>query len=224
MLAEPDIILSSTTGVVFNVHREVLRAASEKILQAIDSIATQTPPGKVELPETTDVVEVILHAIYETTDRTHQVPIATLAAAVGSLDAYGLKPMVLVAPDSFLYEQLVGAASEHAFTVFALASQHNLEALAVHVSRLLLTLDIQTVPEEEVATVHPKYLNRLLSLFDYRMERLRALLSESPVPHARTASCEAEDSVRQVWIAGLSTVLWKSRPGQSQIFHWPDLA
>lgn len=231
----PDLVLLSSDSVFFYVHSSVIRSASNNNLcgfltsnssknpQAADQPTMKCPDGAmssdegielVMLPDQSQVLNIMLHFIYNISPAHHSPPFHIISQAVERLhDAYGVdvhrvmqgSALGLSSPhsnnvqsynqphESSLFTFLAAHAPLYPIEVYALAASIDLYSLAQNASLYLHELDICPIDGEDCAggklRLTPEMARKmggvyLMRLIGMHKRRLEAL---------RTAVCTAPE-------------------------------
>ncbi|KAK0186701.1 hypothetical protein F5146DRAFT_140257 [Armillaria mellea] len=205
----PDIQLVSSDLVLFLVHHHMLADASTNrfnaLLDSLRPVAT--------IPETSDFLNIILHAIYGLPCSQFQPNIDTLMTAVCLFPKYGLQPKRYIHPSSPLFNDIRYQMPLSPLMTYVVSSYYELEELAVITSGHLLSLDISTMSEETVEFINPVYLKRLFDLQQRRADTLKRLFAVPPNPHPATPRCDfiAQKSLTRAWSLYTTRLLWDAR-------------
>lgn len=92
---QPDVVLLSKDSVYFYVHSDLLLDASDNGFRAMLPISPShddDEPPVLNIPESSPVLNVILHAIYDMSCTHYSPPFETLVNAVDSMPIYGVNP------------------------------------------------------------------------------------------------------------------------------------
>jgi hypothetical protein len=104
--------------------------------------------------------------------------------AVGALKIYGVDPKNVVTSPAPLYDALLVHATSRPLDLFALASLHNLDDLAVATSSHLVSFSLCTINDKMAEQIGPVYLKRLFFMHLGRAEALRNMLLPPPYPNS----------------------------------------
>jgi len=176
-------------------------------------------PLILPLPEPSDVLNVVLHLLYQQ-PCTHFLPtLPTLHAVLNALHAYSIP----VLSQSFLSHSLSALLAPHAATqpiyTFALAASANLEGLAVLASRFCLRVPLSDISEPLATLMGASYLRRLMFLHLGRVEALKRTLAPPPAMHPPTTSdCDISDQKRitRAWALATAYLAWGARADMSE--------
>ena len=167
----------------------------------------------VEAPSTE--LNIVLHAIYKTSPAAHSPDIETIIRAVDRMPPWSIWPKDLLTPSNSLYELLLSYAPLRPLEIYALASYHGLEDLAINVSPYLLSYDLSTITDETAKRIGPVYLKKLMLLHINRSTDLKAILLLPPHPHPPVKTCDFEDQKKltRAWALASAYLIWDARLG-----------
>jgi hypothetical protein len=219
----PDVILLSSDSVFFYVHSHLLLGASENGFHSI----LPPPPSSnkerdtiVDAPETSTVLNIILHCIYEMSSAHYSPSFSTLTTAVNRLPFYGVRPKLRINPSTALYNILLSHAPLYPLELYTLAATHDLYELAAATSSHLLSFPLATLSDETAERIGPVYLKRLFFLHFGRSDALKRVLLSPPHPHAPTQWCDFSEQKKltRAWALASAYLAWDARPGMSLSF------
>ncbi|KAG5639006.1 hypothetical protein H0H81_007914 [Sphagnurus paluster] len=214
----PDTILISADSVFFYVHSHALLAASTNAFHAL----LPAPPCKhadpiIPLDDSSPVLNILLHAIYDISC-THYMPsFSDIAAAVARLSFYGIDSTSALAPATPLFELLLSQAPLYPIDLYTLAASLDLYDLAVAASPHLLSFSLSSLTDEMAAAIGPIYLKRLFFLHFGRTDALKRILLPPPHPHPPTDACDFSDqkTLTRAWALASAYLAWDARPDLS---------
>ncbi|TFK45869.1 hypothetical protein OE88DRAFT_1668737 [Heliocybe sulcata] len=216
--ADPaDVILSSSDGVLFYVHSQKLAACSSNRFNGCVPLSPHASAADCPIlpaTETADVLNIVLHAIYDMSFAQYSPGVECLVAAVRSLHKYGAPLKKLIAPTSPLYQRLMSVAPLNPISIYTVASQFGLEELAVASSAHLLNFRLSTLSDDMAVRMGPVYLKRLFFLHLGRIDAFKRILLPPPPPHPCTSTCDFKDQKQMVraWALAAACLAWDSRP------------
>lgn len=214
----PDAVLLSSDGVFFYVHSRLLLSCSENAFSALFSTTLSDPDRTVvNVPETSAVLNIILHAVYSISCAHYSPSFEHLCTAVRRLPFYGLRPHDYVSPLTPLYVVLLSYAQLYPIELYALAASLDLHELAVSTSSHLLSFPLFSLSDEMATAIGPVYLKRLFFLHHGRSDALRRVLLSPPLPHAPTKSCDSveQKKLTRAWALASAYLAWDARPDLS---------
>lgn len=225
--------------VLFYVHSQILRSISPQAFRRVieeyhtsNDTATVTkqvlgsiyPEGIIQVPETSAVLNVILHVLYGTSAAQHSPSFETLTTAVDRMPYYDLEPKAYITPRTPLYDHLLTYAPLFPLQLYALAGHYDLQDLAVATSSHLLSYPLANLPEEMAERMGAVYLKRLLCLHLERFNALKDILLQPPHPHPATKDCSFTDQKKltRAWALVSAYLAWDARPGMWSLwFEFP---
>jgi hypothetical protein len=155
------------------VHTHRLLAQStngfNSLLPVSPATARRDTDPILQLPESANVVNLILHAIYGLSCAHYAPDFGTLADAFGTLARYGLHASALAAPGAPLFDAALALLPAHALDVYALAGGLDLRELAVRASAHLLSLPLPSLTDATADIMGPSYLKRLFCTSPVRL-------------------------------------------------------
>lgn len=217
----PNLIVISSDKVFFYVHRHKLLDASNNafgnlLLAEGSDLAARGPSLVVPVEDTSPVINVVLHTIYDLTSEPFHPSLVVLSSAIDSMNNYGLSICNYASPNQPLYQLLLSQAPYDPINFYALAAAHNLEDLAVAISPHLLSYNLSLLTDELVARMGAIYLRRLFFLHRGRLEALKRLLLRPPEQHGPISSCDEEQQrkLTRAWALAAAQLAWDARPGK----------
>lgn len=215
----PDLVFLSIDFVFFYVHSPVLLEASENGFRSHAYPPVNGPPKDeklvVAVDETAEVLNVILHSVYNMSCAHYHPTFDTLVTAVQRFPLYGLQPKPHIAPSMPLTILLLSFAPLFPLDLYTLAAQFDLYDLAVSTSPHLLSIDLSTVTDEMAGRIGSVYLKRLFILHFERTHALKRALIPPPLPHPPTASCDftSQKALTRAWALASAYLAWDATPG-----------
>ncbi|KAK7692906.1 hypothetical protein QCA50_004542 [Cerrena zonata] len=219
----PDLIIVSSDHVHFYVHKHQVLGASENgfnfLLGPISIRQVPCTGTIITLPETSTVINVILHIIYNVSC-THYSPSAgTMVQAVDTFPKYGIPISKYAAPSTPLFSHILSLAPYSSIEMYTLAASHDLEELAIPISSHLLGYPLPEISDDIAAKMGSIYLKRLITLHLNRLESLKELLLSPPPPHvlSPTSRCSSTEQQRvtRAWALAAANLAWDARPDLS---------
>lgn len=221
----PDVALLSTNSILFLVHTSLVperfqsrSSATLAVPVSFDNGASAADVPAFQVSETSEVLNVILHTIYDMPCTTHSSSVDILNAAFDAFPRYGLTVKTCIAPSSPLFTLLLSCAPLQPLEVYALASRHDLYDLAVGVSPHLLGYPLSSLTDEMSDRIGPLYLKRLFMLHHTRLEALRRMLFAAPHPHGPVnghCSFVVQRKLSRAWTMASACVVWDAKAGES---------
>jgi hypothetical protein len=186
--SDVDIILRSSDGKEFHVHRLILSLAST-VFQAMFSLPQPTqPPSQIttiDIPESSSTLRPFLQHLYpqlppRITDLAMWEALYTLA------DKYDAEAVT-----ESLKGMLVPRFLESSpLRVYALASHWGLEEVAKVASTRTLTIDFKDFPREDAELMGGVASQQIYLLHFNRREATRTLIANHPLPSTPSDSCK----------------------------------
>lgn len=226
----PDLILMSTDSVYFYVHKAVILEASTNGFNFIlAKTPHSTPPtvstsegdslsvmSVIQTPEVSDVLNLILHVIYDLPCSHFKPSFASLADTIGGLLTYGVLIRDVITPASHIFLELMTYAPQNPLALYTLAASYKLEHLAVASSAYLLSICLSTITDEIAQRIGAVYIRRLFLLHYDRMAAFRRNLQQTPEKHPPTLSCDFSDQERltRAWSIASVYLVLNARPGE----------
>ncbi|KAH8822878.1 hypothetical protein DL96DRAFT_1619635 [Flagelloscypha sp. PMI_526] len=215
-----DVVLMSNDGVHFYVDKLRLLSSSyngfNHFLDNLQTADSQDPPI-LPVCERSEVLNVVLHAIFHMSCAAYAPSFEVLKAAVNQMPTYGLQAALYLKSSSPLFPLLLAQAPLHPDDVFALAAEHRVEELAVPASSHLLSIPLFKINDEMASRIGPVYLRRLFFMHLGRIEALKRLLKPPPYPHPPSVECDfaAQKSLSRAWTLTAAYIIWDARPDTS---------
>ena len=177
---------------------------------------TQDAEAIVPVSESSEVLNVVLHTIYNMCCSHYSPSIPTLSASIGSLKVYGIDLPLYISPSTPLFTLLLSHAPASPLEVYTLAAEHDLHEVAVSASPHLLSFSLPTLTDDIVQRIGPVYLKRLFFLHLGRSDALKRLLLPPPHPHAPTPDSDftEQKKLTRAWALASAYLAWDARPGE----------
>ncbi|KAI5892601.1 uncharacterized protein SCHCODRAFT_01181002, partial [Schizophyllum commune H4-8] len=212
----PDVVLVSTDGVYFYVNRALLASASANYFAALLPPSVRSPDGfpLAHTQDASDVLNIILHAVYDMSPARYAPPVTTLLAALDRLPAYGMLPAQHVVPPRALYAVLLAQAPLAPLAVYTAAAHYGLNDLAVAVSSHLLSFPLPALTDAQAEAMGAIYLKRLFMLHKQRVDALKGVLAQAPYPHPETEICTFADQkkIARAWQLAATYLVAEAQP------------
>jgi len=179
-----------------------------------------TPPKEDEdpfvasVPEPSDVLNVVLHTLYDLPCSHYSPSFATLSSSVTALRKYGVSVKTAVSPKSLLHAMLLSHAPTNALELYTIAAENELHDLAISTSPHLLSLSLSELTDEIAQRMGPIYLKKLFFLHLGRVDALKRLMLSPPPNHAPTPDCgfAGQGKVTRAWALAAAYLGWDARP------------
>ncbi|KAI0728037.1 hypothetical protein C8Q72DRAFT_416164 [Fomitopsis betulina] len=216
----PDLVLVSADRVLFYIHYHRILTASDNgfglLLSSALTLFLDVSPT-VMVSETSEVLNIILHTVYNISALPYCPSFETISAALDALPRYGISPKRYAAVGEPLYDLVVACAPHQPIDTYALAGAHDLSDVAVAASEHLLSFLLSTLSNELAERMGAIYLKKLFFLHLGRMDALKRVLIRPPVAHPETAECSLaqQKCVMRAWALAAAHVMWDARPNLS---------
>ncbi|TDL29985.1 hypothetical protein BD410DRAFT_48973 [Rickenella mellea] len=222
-----DCIVLSSDSVFFYVHSHRILAASEngfdKRLPVGGAHHQQQkkdendPDPIISLPQSSSVLNILLHTVYDMSCSHYSPTIDDLAAAVEAMGVYGIPLRSHITSSSPLFSTLVSHAPTSPLEVYSLAAMYDIYDLAVSASPHLLSFSLSSLTDDMARRIGPVYLKRLFFLHLGRTDALKRLLLPPPHPHAPTQNCDflEQKKLTRAWALASAYLTWDARPDMS---------
>ena len=167
--------------------------------------------------DTSDVLNIVLHAVYDMSPARYAPPVTTLLAALDRLPAYGMLPAQHVVPPRALYAVLLAQAPLAPLAVYTAAARYGLNDLAVAVSSHLLSFPLPALTDAQAEAMGAIYLKRLFMLHKQRVDALKGVLAQAPYPHPETEICTFADQkkIARAWQLAATYLVAEAQPGEN---------
>lgn len=214
----PDLVLASTDQVLFYVHHHRILCASENgfgmLLVAPLPFTPDAALPTVSVPEPADVLNIILHIVYNISAMAFGPTFETISAALDALPRYGIDPKAHASVGQPLYDLILACAPLQPIETYALAGAHDLGAAAASASAHLLSFPLPTLSDALAARMGAVYLKKLFFLHFGRMDALKRVLIKPPATHPETAECSLSQQkcLMRAWAA--AHVMWDAGPSE----------
>ena len=177
-----DLIILASDSVFFYVNSSRLLSASRNGFNSHLPIARENTDSDpiLSLPETSAVINILLHTAYDMSCGHYYPSLADLSAAVSACRVYGLPLKKYIAHGTPLYTSLLSYAPTNPIEIYALAASYDLLDLAVTTSSHLLSFQLPTLTDEVAAKIGPIYLKKLFFL---HLGRIDAVRYPEPIPN-----------------------------------------
>ncbi|KAI0365637.1 hypothetical protein BV20DRAFT_722685 [Pilatotrama ljubarskyi] len=217
----PDIVIISSDNVYFYVHQHrVLNASTNNMGGLLLFDPAAFPHGflpSLRLPESGDVLNVVLHTMYGLSCLHFHPTLETVEAALDALIKYGLPMQTHAAPYQPLHQLILSHAPYRPIETYALAGKHELDDLAVTISGHLLSFDLSRVTDDLATKMGPVYLKRLFLLHQTRLHALKEILLRPPAAHPTTPGCNPTEhgKLTRAWALATAQLVWDATPSKA---------
>ncbi|EIN09700.1 hypothetical protein PUNSTDRAFT_43997 [Punctularia strigosozonata HHB-11173 SS5] len=216
-----DVILVSRDLILFYTHSRILDSSSNRFngLHSLrrSGCGTASAPRVVSVPEDAQVLNVLLHFIYDIDCVRYSPAFALASSALQALPRYGFDVKSAVAPgrksfDLFLHRYAPAMPME----VYALAGAHDLMSLAVAASAHLHAFPLPSIDDALAERMGARYLRRLFFLHLGRTDALKRLLLAPPEQHLPSPVCSVEEQreLTRAWALACAYIGWAPRPSE----------
>ncbi|KAH6901031.1 hypothetical protein BKA70DRAFT_1436905 [Coprinopsis sp. MPI-PUGE-AT-0042] len=231
--ANHNIVLRTNDLVLFYLNSTVLQAISThafgNFLRPIASGSAMVSPSLaiataaayaengqedvIDIPESSATLNVIAHALYDTSCARHAPALDTIEEAIDRMPSYGIIPALHVIPGKELYNLLLTHAPVSALRVYALAAKHKLHELARQASAHTLSLSMSLVTDELAQRMGSVYLKNLMLLHMARKEAFKTIILPPPEKHVPTQACPVDDQrkLHRAWALAAAYLAWDGR-------------
>lgn len=120
-----------------------------------NSTAQQMPQVIISVHENADVLNLLLHAVYDISPERYAPSLDTLSRLPGALLNYGYSLEDHIAPGSELTRLFLVYARDQPLEVYALAASYHLEHLAQRASKPSLAAHLSMMTEQQVKSLFP---------------------------------------------------------------------
>jgi hypothetical protein len=218
----------SSDSVLFYTHSHTIQETSKGAFNYLLSSPLCHPKFRKEIiffPETSDILNIILHVLYSISPAHHSPTLETLVTAVTRMPQYVIYPRAHITPTNPMHDLLLSLAPRYPFEVYTVAAQFDLNDLAVPTSAYLLSYSLSTLSDEMAERMGAIYLKRLLTLHHNRVEALKNIFLHPPYPHPSSETCGFEEQRRltRAWSLVSAYLAWEAGPGwyQNEIYRHP---
>lgn len=210
---DPDLILYSRDYVHFCVHESILRekGAFCHLIPSTGGDCENTPI--IRLGDSSNIVNIILHAIYERSLDAFCPTLDEVIMAVDRMPAYGIQPQAIITRSNPLYVFTLSISPIYPLQVYAFAARHKIESLTVDCSSHLLSFPLDSISDDVAALMGPLYLKRLFELHRRRQRELRELILRPSRPHAPSRRCDftKQREVDKAWTVAAACLVADGR-------------
>jgi hypothetical protein len=223
-ITQADIILLSSDYVLFYVHSGVLDRSQNRFNSLLQTVYANMWAGQqrhplpyVSVPETSLVLNILLHAVYDLPCIQYSPAIEHTFNAATALSKYGFDMKNLLATGTSLYNLLATVHAPAApMVVYSFAGAHGLTQLAVAASAHLHNFPLPALDDALAERMGARYLRRLFFLHLGRIDALKRLLIAPPEEHPPNPVCNAGETKKmtRAWALGSAYVGWDARAGE----------
>ncbi|KAG9000082.1 hypothetical protein FRB94_005661 [Tulasnella sp. JGI-2019a] len=158
--------------------------------------------------EPSEVLNIILHIVYETPVAHHGPSLNLIDQALSRLSKYGIQaPPVNRGSD--VWTLLLNFGHRDPVRVYAIAASHAIEPICIAASELTLKVALDVVTEEDALKMGAVFLRRLLFLHLGRQQALKRIILEPPMAHKASQTCSIADRqlIEQRWSLGVADLI-----------------
>lgn len=215
----PDLIIVASNNVHFYAHRHRIAHASSNNFGGLLDWGTYRRGflPSLHLPESGDVVNVVLHTMYGFSCTHFHPTLETVEAALDALIKYGVCIQTHAAPYQPLHQLILSLAPYRPIETYALVGKHQLEDLAVTISGHLLSFDLSTITDALATKMGPVYLKRLFLLHQSRLDALKSIILKPPENHPTTPGCNPAEHglLTRAWALATAQFVWDATPSKA---------
>lgn len=170
----------------------------------------------ISIPETSPVLDVILHILYGLSPVAHGPTLENVVDAITHMPHYDLAPKTYIISTNPMHDLLLSFAPRHPFEIYTLAAQFDLNDIATSTSTYLLTHSLTHISDELATRMGAIYLKRLMTLHIDRFNALKSIILVPPHPHPATKACGFEEQRRltRAWALVSAYLAWEGGPGR----------
>ncbi|KAG8888185.1 hypothetical protein FRB98_008203 [Tulasnella sp. 332] len=190
------------------------RLPADKRSGNLDHIILRSSPVYIRVEETSMVMNVVLHTIYNISCARYAPTYEIIVQALNSLRKYGI--VMSSKQDAEIWTMLLQHAIRSpnlAIGAYAICASHGRDDLCILTSRLTLTLSLDALTEADALTMGPTYLRRLFFLHCGRLEAIKRVIGVPPKPHLATPTCSlpSPQLVANMWEVATADVTLRPR-------------
>ncbi|KAJ3501488.1 hypothetical protein NMY22_g18911 [Coprinellus aureogranulatus] len=209
-----DLLLRSADGVHFYVHKDKFDALSQATVPTLlQYLSPDDNSGIIVLPDTGQVLTIILHLIYGLSCSHLHPTCDDLISSIDRLAEYGVPPKPIIQNNHELYNLLLIHGGLRPIDIYSLAGHYDVENLATQVSSHLLGYPLSQLDDKVAIRMGPIYLRRLFILHTTRIDTLKRVVQQAPTFHPKTKECgfEKQKRVTRAWAMGATYLAWELR-------------
>lgn len=208
----------SCDEVFFYTHSTRFAASNNKfngLLCSSDSKKHAGGPDILPLPESSVVVNVLLHTVYDIPCDQYSPSLAVLHATLRTLLKYDLPLHSYISRRSVVFDLLAHVPTSP-LEVYTIAAEYDIYELAADASARLISLDISSISDEMAARMGAAYFMRLCLLSQRHKDILRNLLLVPLAMHTHWdggggMEC-AGAAVARAWSREVADLAWEATP------------
>ena len=220
-----DVVLLSNDSIWFYVGKARILDSSGNSFNGLFSAVPESfddPFGHIiAVPESSVVLNIVLHAIYDLSCTKYNPPFDAIAEAISALKTYGVPLHTRLSAGSSLFSLLMSYAPVVPLDLYTLAASYDLHDLAAFTSQYLHSLSLASLSDGEAERMGAVYVKRLFFLHYGRINALKRILLAPPVPHTPIAQCNFVDQKKltRAWALASASLAWDVTPGKSEDLH-----
>ncbi|KAJ3555400.1 hypothetical protein NP233_g12218 [Leucocoprinus birnbaumii] len=222
-----DTVLISSDSVLFYVHSSNISRTQPNAFRRLVGVPLTDAACRdriIKIDEGSDVVAVMLHALY---DRScYPTPsFESIVAAVDKMRMYEISPTVQLTSTSHLYKLILSFAPVKPLEVFALAGFHRLDGMAVEASTHLISYPLSAITDAMAARIGTTYLLRLFQWRLHRTSEMKRIFLTPLFPHPPTRGCsfEGQRITSQLWAEVSANFGYEDHTGSTTaMLSFPD--
>jgi len=215
--SDSHVVFRSIDSVLFYVNSDDLASVSSTAFRA--QISKPRAPSDldevIDIPDNSDVLSIILCALYDVPCEGLSPSFNDLEKAVDRMTVYGVIPTAHILPSTHIQALLLSHALEEPLRLYTLAAHYDLDDLATTTSAHLLSLSLNDITDDISTRMGPIYLKRLMNLHMERTELLKRLLIQAPDTHQPTRTCgyAEQNKISASWTMVAASLVWSAGPG-----------
>ncbi|KAG2011314.1 hypothetical protein CC2G_011452 [Coprinopsis cinerea AmutBmut pab1-1] len=207
-----DVIFKTSDSVLLYVQSSTMRRMDPRVFQSLlPVVSTQDDKeiGVIDIPERREVLEIIIHALYDRAWLSDGGSLDHLEEALDLMSTYTVRPSLHIGASSHMHGILLQHAALSPFRVYALAARHGLQDLAVRSSTYTLVESLEALTDDLASRMGAVYLRKILCLHMERRNVIKALLAQKPSPHQASTSCTQVDreNLGFAWVLAATSFL-----------------
>ncbi|KAH9477870.1 hypothetical protein JR316_0010102 [Psilocybe cubensis] len=217
-----DVVFRSSDGVMFYVGTDDILHKSGNAFEPFLGSSLSEERFKIrngaiiDIPESSAVLDVILHTLYHISCARHAPTIDDIEEAVYRMPVYGIDPKAHIVPANPLFDLLLSKAPLYPLRIYTLAGHFRAHELALKTSSHLLSYNLANLTDEISIRMGPIYLNKLMALHLNTVDSLKKIILQPPDPHGRSNLCGSDEqkALARAWALSASYLAWDSNPGE----------
>ena len=216
----PDTVLVSNDGVHFDVHcSRFPEFSGNNFGGLLAPPPDRTNARSIQLPEDSQIINLILHIVYGVYFRPSSPSRQTLLATLRALHKYGIRPSFYVVPNSPIFDNLISSYANESLELYAIGAENDIFELARQASEHLLDINLQSLSNEVVMRIGSSYLTMLYTLHAARAQVLQRLLLRPPDGHTPDDNCGPAgiQRMKSDWAMTTSSFVFSLAPSPSHI-------